>query len=658
GTDIILGGNPEAMAWAQLKHEYPTRLEVPEDVWKRTVETIEAKEKTKEEGRRVAEMGGLHIIGTERHEARRIDNQLRGRAGRQGDPGSGRFYLSLEDDLMRIFAGDWVRGWLERLGMERDQAIESRMVSRRIEAAQRKVEERNFDIRKNLLEYDEVMDHQRKRVYGFRQEILNGANCKIRILDMIGGQVELALNRFLDDDYGPATFAEFAGKRLGVEFDASDFGRADFNEADRLAREKASRAVPTQIQEALDENLSTDVDPKEWNWQAMAQTANARWGVKVTDRQLKQIGRDNLGEHLIAEAEKHLLAIDLTPGREYLEPDWGVRSICDWARLKFQIKLAPEELRDQARAHIKNLLLDRVRELYWQKEVEFPVKLAMARFMSERPVAPGVAHRYDREGLMRWCEQRFPGLKATLSEEDFRTLSRARLEEKLREVSKQCFPTVGQDKIDARLEEAFRGTRAAEEEDARELCEWARSGFGVEVPQEELEGVDLDEARQVLWNAFDQQFRPEMRRMERSLVLNQLDATWKNHLYTMDHLRSVVGLRGYAQEDPKTVYKREGMQEFESMWDGLQDKVTDTVFRMEEEEAFEESIWAIGAVTHEQAQSALTMTAQQQEAITNSSGGEKKPEPIRNRGDRVGRNELCPCGSGKKYKNCCMRLLK
>src|SRR5213078_1445092 len=178
GTDIILGGNPETMAWARLKDKYPTRLDVPEDEWKALVNEIEVKEKMKEEGRRVAEMGGLHIIGTERHEARRIDNQLRGRAGRQGDPGSGRFYLSLEDDLMRIFAGDWVRNFLERLGMQRDQAIESRMVSRRIEAAQKKVEERNFDIRKNLLEYDEVMDHQRKRVYGYRQEILTGPTAR------------------------------------------------------------------------------------------------------------------------------------------------------------------------------------------------------------------------------------------------------------------------------------------------------------------------------------------------------------------------------------------------------------------------------------------------------------------------------------------------
>src|SRR5262249_52483589 len=152
------------------------------------------------EGRQVAGQGGLHIVGTERHEARRIDNQLRGRSGRQGDPGSSRFFLSLQDDLMRIFAGEWVSNMLSKMGMEEGEAIENRYVSRRIEAAQKKVEERNFDIRKNLLEYDEVMDHQRKRIYSYRQEILDGANCKIRILGMLDEQITQAVDRFLEEE--------------------------------------------------------------------------------------------------------------------------------------------------------------------------------------------------------------------------------------------------------------------------------------------------------------------------------------------------------------------------------------------------------------------------------------------------------------------------
>ena len=227
GTDIILGGNPEFMAWADLKRLtdedgrplYPTRLEVPKDVWEQAVAQYEPEMRA--EGREVAAVGGLHIIGTERHESRRIDNQLRGRAGRQGDPGSSRFFLSLEDDLMRKFAGEWVSNVLTRLGMQEGEAIESLMVSRRIEGAQKKVEERNFDIRKNLLEYDEVMDEQRKRVYSFRQSLLEGASPKDMVLEMIDNQIQDAANRFLADDYGAASFAEWAGQRLGVELTAA-----------------------------------------------------------------------------------------------------------------------------------------------------------------------------------------------------------------------------------------------------------------------------------------------------------------------------------------------------------------------------------------------------------------------------------------------------
>ncbi|MCL2624939.1 MAG: preprotein translocase subunit SecA, partial [Planctomycetaceae bacterium] len=207
GTDIILGGNPEALAWGILQEKYPTRLDVPRSEWDQLVDEIEQREQMKAEGQVVRQMGGLHIIGSERHEARRIDLQLRGRCGRQGDPGSSRFFLSLEDDLMRIFAGEWVKNMLGRLGMDEGHPIESRLVSRRIEGAQKKVEERNFDVRKSLLDYDEVMDYQRKKVYGYRQRILDGANCKQMILEMIDKQIDLSIGRFLDRDYGAASFA-------------------------------------------------------------------------------------------------------------------------------------------------------------------------------------------------------------------------------------------------------------------------------------------------------------------------------------------------------------------------------------------------------------------------------------------------------------------
>src|SRR5262249_34935895 len=155
--------------------------------------------------------------------ARRIDLQLRGRCGRQGDPGSARFFLSLEDDLMRIFAGEWVKNVLTRLGMQEGEAIESKMVSRRIEGAQKKVEERNFEIRKILDKYTEVMDDKRKRVYGFRQQLLDGVNCKYVIFDMINKLVDRRLDDFLDRDYATTSYAKWAGHVLGVELEPADF---------------------------------------------------------------------------------------------------------------------------------------------------------------------------------------------------------------------------------------------------------------------------------------------------------------------------------------------------------------------------------------------------------------------------------------------------
>jgi len=170
GTDILLGGNPDFMAREFLKRDEVDPEEATEEQWKSAY--VRAKQIVEEEHSEVVDLGGLHIVGTERHESRRIDNQLRGRAGRQGDPGSSRFFLSLEDDLMRIFAGDKVKALMQRLGMEKGVAIESKMVSKRIAAAQKSVEGRNFEARKHLLEYDDVMNKQRETIYGLRRQLM------------------------------------------------------------------------------------------------------------------------------------------------------------------------------------------------------------------------------------------------------------------------------------------------------------------------------------------------------------------------------------------------------------------------------------------------------------------------------------------------------
>ncbi len=228
GVDILLGGNPEGMARRELRRKYADLTEVPEEEWKEAM--AEAKAIAKRDREKVKEVGGLHIVGTERHDARRIDNQLRGRAGRQGDPGSSRFYLSLEDDLMRRFGGVRLVGMMDKLGLEEDVPIENRMVSNAIENAQIKVEGHNFDIRKRVLEYDDVVNTQRQVIYEQRREVLETENLRPQIERMLEEAIEETLTGLLEpDDYGnpPDYHIALSAVRnilpLGDEYDTSNW---------------------------------------------------------------------------------------------------------------------------------------------------------------------------------------------------------------------------------------------------------------------------------------------------------------------------------------------------------------------------------------------------------------------------------------------------
>ncbi len=265
GTDILLGGNPEFMARQDLVKRKIARavsaaegtihpvaapgfirfyyqsqeFEVSQQEWETALQSHAAA--TKAEHDAVVEAGGLHILGTERHESRRVDNQLRGRAGRQGDPGSSRFFLSLEDDLMRIFAREWVSNLLQSLGMEEGVPIESRMISKRIEGAQKAVESQNFESRKHVLEYDDVMNKQREAVYSLRHQLMEGVNQKQLITE---DYVSTILSGILDE-YAPEKvhpemwdtenifkqIKDIFGADLTPEIDASQLNRHELGEA-------------------------------------------------------------------------------------------------------------------------------------------------------------------------------------------------------------------------------------------------------------------------------------------------------------------------------------------------------------------------------------------------------------------------------------------
>jgi len=274
GTDILLGGNPEFMTkeaclkqnlsenipaeqaayvntetWIYFQH-LDSFYRVPRARWEEIFVKYEAQ--CKAEHDEVVAAGGLHIVGTERHESRRIDNQLRGRAGRQGDPGSSRFYLSLQDDLLRIFGGERIQNLMLRLGMEEDVPIESKMITKRIAAAQKAVEAQNFAARKHLLEYDDVMNKQRKAVYGMRNSLLSGESQKDRILEIVRGIVASFIDTRCAENVNPGQW-DF----LGLETDVlTQFGV-------RIPQHEVSPLNRAEMEEYIFEKLNQRYTEKE-----------------------------------------------------------------------------------------------------------------------------------------------------------------------------------------------------------------------------------------------------------------------------------------------------------------------------------------------------------------------------------------------------------
>ncbi len=418
GTDILLGGSPEEIAKARLRKEGVDWTEAPGEVWENAV--AEAREETRAAHDEVVELGGLHIVGTERHESRRIDNQLRGRSGRQGDPGSSRFFLSLEDDLMRIFGSGRMSGLMQRLGMEEGVPVEAGMVTRAIERAQKQVEAQNFSYRKHLLEYDDVMNKQRVAIYGLRRRILEGQDQREYVLDL----------------------ASIAAENL------------------------------------VDSRLSKEVDPDDWDYPGLREAIRGQYGFLPEPKD--DIPFDELG-----------------------------------------------------RGEVVELLAEAIPARYTEREQEI--------------------------------------------------------------------------------------------------------------------GAEL------------------MRIQERYIMLHILDAQWKDHLYSMDHLKQGIGLRGYGQRDPLIEYKKESFSLFEEVWDRIERETVRLLFVLKAVRAAPTppparpaprlvlSGAGNGAAADAAAGSGIA-------AVAPGGGGLRTPAPAAPRGGRVipvrsgqkkvGRNEPCPCGSGKKYKKC------
>ncbi|MDR0871546.1 MAG: SEC-C domain-containing protein [Planctomycetaceae bacterium] len=604
--------------------------------------------------------------------------------------------------------------------MEEGQVIESKMVSRRIEGAQRKVEERNFDIRKNLLEYDEVMDFQRKSVYGYRQRILDGANCKELIHEMLDEQVEQHLGQFMNKDYEAESFAAWVSARFnGIEFEARDFRRMDFKQAEEFAVDHARRMSETMVLDSIEENLPDDADEEEWNWQALAHWSNNSWRTSYTEKELKKVGRQELSTVLIEKAHKFIENVDLTDGAQLLEQNYGLRTALAWLKQKFGIAFDFEEAKNLPPEKLRDKIRKLTHEKYREKEIQFPVLGGLYHFT----VNDQNGRRYDREGLVEWAKQRF-GVELSL--EDLKNKQRYEIEAVMFEQSKNTsehVPAVYQElrekldvlmkhsgidpdelrrKIAEQIEKSGAGKSTAgskfavrsvnqkkthyvgkystiktsketgsaaapelqqqlkNDTELQAFCDWANGEFTSGLTPEKMLKWDVAEVEDRMCSLVEDKYSPEMRAMERNLVLNLLDTAWKDHLLVMDHLRSGIGLMGYAQVDPKVAYKREGMQIFGEMWKNVYARVTDLIFRMEQlDPGFVSATWQESEARHDEVAAGSTVqsfTQQQKEQVENADNvntSDKKLEPIRNKEPKVGPYSPCPCGSGKKYKHCC-----
>ena len=416
GTDIVLGGNAEYLAknLAEQKADEDENAPSKEDLTKKFIEQF--RQQVKEEHGQVVEAGGLLVIGTERHESRRIDNQLRGRQGRQGDPGASRFFVSLEDDLMRLFASDKIIGVMDKLGMEEGQVLEHPWLSKAIENAQRRVEGHNFEIRKHLLDYDNVMNRQREVIYDLRRSVLESADMKGLIMEAIEDAVNGAVMQYL-----------FSGG----------------------------------------EEMSFDVE-----------------------------GLDN-----------------------YLKTTFH-----------YELGGIKDKFSEMGQGEIQDVILKDLKGLYAQKEV----------------------------------------------------------------------------------------------------------AMGIE----------------------------QLRHIERMLLMQTIDAKWKDHLYGMDQLREGVGLRSFAQRDPLIEYKREGFEMFQAMYTSIHQEVAELIFRIRQAGPSQRFKSAFSSVPQQFVHNEVSGLSQPPPGAPSPSmgpqgpGGESQPAgptPARKSGPKVGRNEPCPCGSGKKYKKCCGR---
>lgn len=580
----------------------------------------------------VAQIGGLHILGTERHEARRIDNQLRGRAGRQGDAGSSQFFLSFDDDLMKVFAPEWTIKALSWIGWEEGQPIYHKRISKGIEKAQKKVEEKNYEVRKSLLEYDEVMDYQRKIFYTRRRKILSGRGLKAIIQDMIDTAIEQNCKTMLAENYPQNCIIEWARTNFGIDLKLSDVTETTQEEIEETIKKKAKDNASNNISISLGEYFEDYEDKQTWDIQGLCKWAMSAFQVSLSPSKIKTQTPEEIEEVLSAAAWQQIDKKDCLQIADFLKEDFALRILSEWAKSKFAIKLEISELTKLQQSQIQDKLKEKAAEKYKQREVEYPIEFAMN--MAYGPQGPNI---YGYEALAEWANKKY---NAGLTVEKIQDKPPKTLFKELLELSEKY--------NDGELEKEI--SEKASSLDKTSLLTWANQRFNASMTQENLSG-DESQIRNALEATAKEFMREELSDLEKYVLIQVYDSTWKDHLYSMDHLKNSVWMRSFAEKDPKVEYKHEGYRMFEEMLASIEDRVTDIIFKVHlESGARAREVWNVSRTSHDEVgQFAM---AEQQRAAAQAPQGETVVKQIKLETPKVGRNDPCPCGSGKKYKKC------
>jgi len=596
-------------------------------------------------GRKVCSISvpcGLHIIGTERHEARRIDNQLRGRAGRQGDPGSSRFSLSLEDDLLKLFMPDWMLKMMEKLGFTDGASLEDKRLTKGIERAQRKVEERNFSTRKHLLEWDEPMDFQRKEFYLARQRILEERDLPALILTMIDNAIETRLGELLSGKYDRMCIAKWCESQLELNIDEESINTEDLEFAERSVRLRAIEEAHDAIRTSLGEYIDADDSPKAWDVGGLSQWANRLFRVTLSQNQLRKMEPREIEDMLYAAAEDYYNSYDLTPIAVYLEKHYALRSLIDWAAQKFNITLPLDDLIDTSTADIEQTLKQSVRAVYHDRELAYPVEACIERAFGIGEANPAFA----AAAVSTWANNK---LRAGWAAADVEGKPLETIRHELIAVAKDYYD----DGIVREVDEHIAG------KEPDEAVRWAQGRFGPAWNQHRFDRFD-GALRDALIDQGREMIRWELTRLEHYVLLRIHDQAWKDHLLEMDHLKDAVSQRplGGDQTHPQSQYAIEGRGLFKQMWARIAERVTDVIFKVratasgaaptEAPEAPRAMSFSHGDATG----AGFAAASADQAAAMRAQGVDSKVETIRREEPRVGRNDPCPCGSGKKYKQC------